>query len=116
MKTDDSNGNEVPLRALLQEWKPEASLPPGFPEEVWRRIEHAESASAPSVTLAGLCANWIANLFPRTALATAYVAVLLVIGAGLGWSQARQEAARVESQLSARYARAVDPYLGAPSP
>lgn len=113
MKTNKPN-DDAPLDALLQEWKVKPSLPPRFNEQVWRRIERAETAPAPSVSLATVFANWIATMLPRPALATAYVAVLLVIGAGVGWSQARQETARVSSDLSARYAQAVDPYQANP--
>ena len=116
MKTNNSNENDTSLRALLQEWKPEAPLPPRFQEQVWRRIERAEAAPVPSVSPATVFANWLTNLLPRPALATAYVAVLLVIGASVGWSQARQETARVTSELSARYAQAVDPYQTTPQP
>lgn len=114
MKTDNFNENDAPLRALLKEWKPEPSLPPRFQEQVWRRIERAETAPVPPVTLAQLFANWLATRLPRPALATAYVAVLLVIGASVGWSQARQETARVTTELGARYAQAVDPYQSIP--
>lgn len=116
MKTANSNTNTPRLRALLKEWKQEASLPPRFQEQVWRRIERAEAAPVPSVSLATVFANWLTNLLPRPALATAYVAALLVIGASVGWSQARQETARVRGELSARYAQAVDPYQTMPLP
>lgn len=116
MKTDNSNENDLQLRALLREWKPEASLPPRFQEQVWRRIERAETAPVPSVSLATVFANWLTNLLPRPALAGAYLAVLLIIGASAGWSQARQETARVTSELSTRYAQAVDPYQTTPQP
>lgn len=116
MNTNDSSENDTSLRALLQEWKPEASLPPRFQEQVWRRIEWAETAPVPSVSLAAVFANWLTNLLPRPALATAYVAVLLVIGASAGWSHARQETARVTGELSARYAQTVDPYQTTPQP
>jgi len=116
MKTDNSNENDAPLRALLREWQPEASLPPRFQEQVWRRIERAETAPAPPVSLATVFANWIATMLPRPALATAYMAVLLVVGASVGWSRARQETARVTVELSARYAQAVDPYQATPQP
>lgn len=113
MKTNMPN-DDAPLDALLQEWKVKPSLPPRFNEQVWRRIERAETAPAPSVSLATVFANWIATMLPRPALATAYVTVLLAIGASVGWSQARQETARVSSDLSARYAQAVDPYQANP--
>jgi hypothetical protein len=116
MKTDEPNKNDVPLRSLLKEWQPEASLPPRFQERVWRRIEHAETAPVPSVSLAAVFANWIANLLPKPALAMAYVTVLLLVGASLGWGLARQEAFRISGELSARYAQAVDPYRATPQP
>jgi hypothetical protein len=113
MKTNKSNDDGA-LRALLQEWKPQPPLPPRFQERVWRRIERAETTPAPSVSLAAILANWIGTLLPRPAFATAYVAVLLAIGASAGWSHARLETTRVTSSLSARYVQAVDPYQGAP--
>ena len=116
MKTDNSNENDASLRALLKEWNPEASLPSRFQEQVWRRIERAETAPIPTVTFAQLFANWLATRLPRPALATAYLGVLLIIGASAGWSQARQETARVTGELSARYAQAVDPYQTSPQP
>ncbi|MBI3415272.1 MAG: hypothetical protein HY043_08125 [Verrucomicrobia bacterium] len=114
MKTDQPHGDNAPLDALLKEWNPKPSLPPRFQEQVWRRIERVEAMPAPSVSLATAFANWMAIMLPRPALATAYVAVLLVIGASVGWSQARQETARVTSDLSTRYVQAIDPYHANP--
>ena len=116
MKTNNSNENDASLGALLREWKPEGSLPLRFQEQVWRRIERAETTPISSVSLATVFATWIANMLPKPALATAYVAVLLVIGASVGWNQARQETARVTGELSTRYAQSVDPYQAPPQP
>ncbi len=113
MKTNKPNDDAL-RHALLQEWKVKPSLPPRFNEQVWRRIERAETTPVPSVSLTGVFANWIATMLPRPAFATAYVTVLLVIGASIGWSIARQETARVTSDLSTRYVQAVDPYQGPP--
>src|SRR5262245_11967066 len=111
MKNNNPHGDDVSLNRLLREWKSNAALPPRFQEQVWRRIERNETVSLPTTTLAKLFANWLSTGLPRPALATAYVAVLLLIGAGVGWSQARQETARVTTELGARYAQEVDPYL-----
>lgn len=116
MKTEKFNQDDAPLHALLTEWKPEASLPPRFQEQVWRRIERAETALAPTVSLAAVLSNWIANLLPKPALAAAYMTVLLIAGASIGWSQARQESHRVSSELGTRYAQSVDPYQLARQP
>lgn len=110
MKIDNSNGNHASLRALLNEWNPKASLPPRFQEQVWRRIEQADAAPSPTISFATVLANWIANVLPKPALATAYVMALLVVGASVGWKQARQETARVTGALGSRYAQTVDPY------
>jgi len=114
MKPDNSNESDAPLRALLNEWKSEAPLPPCFQEQVWHRIERTETRSAPTMTFAQVFSKWLATKLPRPALATAYVALLLAIGASIGWSQARQETERVTGELSARYAQAVDPYRTQP--
>ena len=113
MKANKPN-DDTPLDALLREWKVEPSLPPRFGERVWQRIERAATPPAPSVSLAAVFAHWIASLLPRPALATAYVTVLLAIGASAGWHQARQETARVSNDLRARYVQAVDPYQATP--
>lgn len=115
MNTNDPKEDKL-LDAMLQQWQAKSPLSPRFREHVWQRIERAEIAPAPAISLAALFANWIGTLLPRPALATAYVTVLLVIGASVGWSQARQETARVTGELSARYAQTVDPYQGVPQP
>ena len=114
MKTTDKDDRDEPLAALLREWKVKFPPPPRFTEEVWRRIDRAEPWPAPTVSLAEVIANWIATRLPRPALATAYLTVLLAVGASMGWRQGQQESNRVTRELSARYAQAVDPYRSTP--
>ena len=110
MKTNDPRHEDAPLGALLKEWKVTPSLPPSFQEQVWRRIERSEAQPIISVPLWTVWTDWIAKVLPRPVLAIAYVAVLLAIGATVGWAQARQETERVSDDLSVRYVRSVDPY------
>jgi hypothetical protein len=110
MNTNHPRHKDEALRALLKEWKATSSLPPGFYNQVWRRIERAEGESNTAVPLWTVWTNWIAAVLPRPALATAYVSVFLAIGATFGWAQARQETERVSGHLSAQYVRSVDPY------
>lgn len=98
------------LQEVLKEWTVESPLPPRFREQVWHRIEKAEVASPPTVSLADAIGRWIATMLPRPALASAYLTLLLALGAGMGWSQARRETSRVTHELGARYARTIDPY------
>ena len=110
MNTNPPRHEDEPLRALLKEWKATSCLPPSFQEQVWRRIERAEAQPIITATLWTAWTNWIAAVLPRPALATAYVAVFLALGATVGWAQARHETERVSGNLSARYVRSVDPY------
>ena len=110
MTTNPSNDDDSALRALLREWKTDPTLPPRFNDRVWRRIDLAEAAPAPDTSIAALLSHWIATLLPRRVPATAYLAFLLVVGASAGWSQARHETARVNSNLSTRYVHLVDPF------
>lgn len=114
MKIRNPLDDDAALHALLQEWQPQGSLPPRFRESVWRRIARAEANPARPARLMRLLVAWIASRLPHPVSASAYVAVLLLVGAGAGFSEARQEAARVNDLLGARYAQAVDPYLSAP--
>ena len=109
--------NSEPLRKLMREWSVDSPLPPRFQENVWRRIERAEMAAPAPAKKASLWAMFLAAVsaaLPRPAMAVAYVAVLLFVGAGAGMWQARSQASRVESELGARYVQSVDPYQKPP--
>jgi hypothetical protein len=102
--TDDSE----PVRKLMQEWKVTALLPPRFNEGVWRRIEQAEVKTKSSI--GSVITGWLAALLPRPAVAVSYVTVLLALGIGAGYWQARTHAARLDHELGSRYVQSVDPY------
>lgn len=118
MKTDEpKDGVDDPeLSALLGAWQTDAALPPRFNEQVWHRIARTEASSEQPATFAARVAQWVAAILPRRVPALAYVAVLLVIGAGAGWGQARLESARVNSDLGERYVKSIDPYQPARRP
>ena len=104
--------NKDPLEELLQSWRVNVSLPPGFERNVWQRIDRTRPVPAQSI--GEIIRNWIANALPRPALAATYVAALMVIGVGVGWSQAQQDSARLKGELGQRYVQVLDPYLSAP--
>lgn len=109
MKTEQPGNQDEKLHKMLQEWRTQASLSPGFREQVWRRIERAQAPAKLSAWAA--IVNWIEALLPRPALAVSYVAVLLTIGVTAGWAQAHQENTHVRNELGQRYVRVLDPYL-----
>ena len=78
MKPNHASENDEPLHELLAQWKVAESLPPRFQEQVWKRIEQAETQK--SQTSLAAVVRWIEAVFRRPALASAYVAVLLFGG------------------------------------
>ncbi len=114
MKAETATAEDTRLLALLRECKVTATLPPRFQEGVWRRIARREEQPSVLFTLQTRFGHWINTMLPRPALAVSYVAVLLVVGASVGWAQARQEKARVNGELSLRYVQSVDPYQANP--
>ena len=110
MKSDKPEGEEA-FRNLLKEWRTDAALPPRFQEQVWRRIERLQPQTPGMPSFWNAFAHWISAALSRPALAGSYIAMLLAIGISAGWSQARQETARVKDELGQRYVRVLDPYL-----
>jgi hypothetical protein len=108
MKTNEPDNRDDALHRVLKEWRTDAALPPRFQESVWRRIERTQASAAPSMW--GAVARWIGTLLPRPAMAAAYVMVLLVAGATVGWTQAHHTNARIKSELGERYVHELDPY------
>ena len=108
MKTNKPGNHDDALRKVLKEWRPDVALPPRFQESVWQCIERTQASTTPSVWV--VVAHWIGTMLPRPAMAAAYVAILLVVGATAGWTQAHQTNIRVNNELGARYVQQLDPY------
>ncbi len=108
MNRKETDNRDEALGKLLQEWRFDNSLPPRFQEGVWRRI--AQVTSPARASLWSAISTWIATMLSRPALASAYVALLIAIGVTAGWTEGRQENARVKSSLGEQYVRMLDPY------
>ncbi|MEW6302875.1 MAG: hypothetical protein AB1705_05355 [Verrucomicrobiota bacterium] len=105
-ETPPTSGKD-PLSKTLREWKIEASLPPGFQAQVWRRIEAAETTRA-DVSFGA----WLVSLMQglvRPKFALAYVTALLMVGLTLGYWQSERRTAEWDSAMAGRYISAVDP-------
>jgi hypothetical protein len=113
MNTEQLTDKDARLRGLLKECEVVAKLPPRFQEQVWRRIARREQQPSVWSTLRTSLMHWINTVLPRPALAVSYVAILLVIGASVGWAQAQQNKTRISDEMSLRYVHSVDPYQGA---
>ena len=102
------NPNQDPLDAALAAWRVREPLPLRFQEQVWRRI--ADAGAESTATRWDIFRGWLRLAFARPAVALACAAVLLALGSGTGWWQARQKSARVDNELGARYVQSLDPY------
>lgn len=104
MKEPLSSSEETKLHELLHHARPTADLPPRFQENVWRRIEQAESSG-----VATDADNWlsvVAGWLMRPRLAFAVATMLVLVGVGLGFNNGAQQA-RAEAQV--RYIATVAP-------
>jgi len=108
MKRPNPPENDRQLSDLLQEWKPQASMPPRLQDRVWKQIERAEARKSQNLLAALL--QWIDAAFRRPAFATVYVAALLVVGLSAGYWQAQDQSSRADSELRALYVQSVNPY------
>lgn len=108
MKANEIGPNDEALRALLQQWRVEAPLPPRFEEGVWRRVERARAHA-----LDHPLRRWLEQVVVwvnRPAIATACAALLLVAGVAAGSWHARETTGRWDRQLAQRYVVSVNPY------
>ncbi len=106
MNSQDSNPENAALSKVLRQWQVTEPLPPRFQEQVWRRIENAESA----LPIWKLLLRRLAAGLSRPAVAASYVSVLLLLGVAGGYWHARETRAEVDQQLSSRYVQMVAAY------
>ena len=115
MKTNQTPQDDSALRQVLREWRVDAPLPPRFQEEVWRRIDRAESQAQPSFW------GWLSSLLEvrllRPQFAFSYVAALVLLGVAAGSFAAQAATRRANADLGARYVQSLDPFRAdAPHP
>ena len=106
MKTNPNENNEL-LDRSLREWRVNPPLPPGFQAQVWQRIA---DAAEKKINFWALCREWFELAFSRPAVNLAYALVLLFLGSGAGYWQAREKTALIDHSLGSRYVQSVDPY------
>lgn len=106
---NDLEKKNADLTRCLQSWRVNASLPPRFEEQVWRRIEQQEAA--PEIRpLTAL--QYLASAFlTRRAWVASYLGLALLIGLAVGFHQAREETTSLSANLGQRYVQSLDPYL-----
>jgi hypothetical protein len=102
MKNENLNPADEKLGALLRGSRLAPALPPRFQQNVWRRIEDAESPLKPASWLDAL-----ATLVLRPRFAVAAAAGLLLAGVFAGTLEGRQ-LARHDAQMN--YLAAVAPH------
>ena len=108
MKSQNESNSDRLLESALRQWEIKEPLPPRFRDQVWRRIERAES-QAPARPWPQLV-SWIGQALARPSLAVSYVTLLLLAGLLAGYWQTRLAKTRTVESLSLRYVQMVDPY------
>ena len=103
---DPSEENDPVLSNVLGHWKVDATLPPRFQENVWRRIAQKEVEASPRQSFI----SWIEAALKRPALVTSYVTVLLFIGLTTGYLRGHDKTMREQSHERTLYVQSVDPY------
>lgn len=105
-RSNESDFSDARLSALLKTWMVDAPVPPRFQQNVWRRIESQETR--------GSWLNELRQLFERhlarPVLVGSYLLLLLGVGLGTGYVQARQANSHLRDTLQSRYMQSVDPY------
>ena len=99
MSEDMMQAGDEKLGKLLRANRPVAELPPGFQNNVWRRIEKGEQ---PKAGIAELLAGW----FLRPRLATAGLAAVVLLAAGAGAMHGIKSG---EREARDKYVASVDP-------
>ncbi len=110
MNTNKPNKNDERLISLLRAWKVTATLPPRFQEQVWQRIVRQDTQPAFPMSVREFVVHWIGTALPRPALAVSYLAIRLILVAGVGWTQVRPDCTWMSQELSLRYVNSIDPY------
>lgn len=96
--------NDLRLRSLLREWKPDATVPPHFQESVWQRIERADTARSRPTSGWWDC---LGDRLLQPKWATAGLLTVLLLGGFSGFTIGADPA---QSVAQVRYVAAVDPY------
>jgi hypothetical protein len=110
MKPHETPDQNRLLQHALQQWTVDASLPPRFRENVWKRVSRADGA--PSAGFWATLARLLAVVLPRPRVAFSYLALLLAVGVAGGALAAQIKTRRLQSELGLRYMQSIDPYLG----
>src|SRR5262245_45428943 len=97
-----------PLNEKLKSWNVSAPLPPRFQENVWKRVTALDKS--PATPFWRALEERLARAFLRPAFTSAYLAVLLMVGLGNGFWQARAKTTEWDKALAEKYVQAVDPY------
>ncbi len=96
------------LHTLLQRWKIDATLSPGFQKRVWSKI--SQPHRSPGLRLWQGVIRYLDTAFARPLPAFSCIASLVALGAVLGFVRAENKAFDARAELAARYVQSVDPY------
>ena len=110
-KDSSSDSRDPALSGLLQSWEVQASLPPGFTQEVHRRIRASHPPLSARNTGLTLVLRFM-ELFQRPVFAALYIATGILLGSVSGaWrANTKPKIETYSTDLQARYVASIDPY------
>ncbi len=100
--------NDEQLQSVLRQWVVDTPLPPRFQEQVWRRIERAETPAGAGFW--AVLSQWIEAALPRPKVALSYITALLLLGVTAGSLAAQAKSSQLNTALSTKYVQSIDPY------
>jgi hypothetical protein len=106
MRSENESEADKTLSRTLRRWEVRAPLPPRFSEQVWARIERAQTPVAERFWLA----RWLGAVLPRPSVALFYCVALLVLGVVAGSLTAQVSNSKLDATLRSRYIQSVDQF------
>ena len=108
MKPQPTDPGNERWRELLQEWRPEGEVPPGFAAGVWSRLARRP---APAPWAAGLLTCWetFHSMANRPAFVGPCLAGIVILAGTAGWWESCQSGARRRGQMANQYWQSVHP-------
>lgn len=108
MESPNSPREDPRLSALLHSWTVPSTAPPRFAEQVWARL--GQTTPDPAISVWDIVRSWLTAALRNPRVATAYVALLLALGAGAGALRGHSAANAMAGDLQARYVQSIDPF------
>lgn len=105
--------NSDELADKLRTWRVDPPVPASFRREVWARIAVRENARENAFSTR--VTEWLFSVLSQPRYAAAFALLFLALGLTFAHQRAQEATARSRSEMEARYAVSVSPFLRQPA-